>query len=518
VKIKRAATPRDRLQALARFAGGFAAQGFVFGAWHNPLPDDAGVLEFPYFELSPEASTFVEFAYEFGWVRSFNWSTWRETEEGKRLMARPEQVATATEEQLAKVLTVIFRGDRFSEGALFAAFEAGFLTAIVQRAEALLRPEFHTAQVGESAGPKTTDRHQNRRVQMENNEWTVRLQEHYKIKTGKTTRARLPGPNAIAICGDSKRIVITMSDRGLLANMATDEAAFEGWALALRTWCDVEKIALAWDVPSRDVCHPQYQRFLYRAFRFRELFGDWFEVSKSDNEWVPSAKALRGGPLLLNEPGTRGLPGENRAPAAEDERSKAEDKIASEVRPMPLLEAALELLLYSSKAFRAHFELSQVDRQRPVGLFSDTVSEKTRIFTGGASAIDLIGFANETLSIFELKKPGNTRVGALSELFFYAAVIRDVAGPKAPFKFSGAPSTVGTTVHSVDIRKCTQIKAVLLHHDIHPLLADPHVFGCINAAVRKHWDTVPGRVPVIFSTAAYSIENGKDFSFEKTTT
>jgi hypothetical protein len=79
---------------------------------------------------------------------------------------------------------------------------------------------------------------------MINNEWTTELQQIFGSK-----RVRLPGFDAIAICGDKAEVVIRMSVRGLLANMTTDAAAFEGWALVLRTWCDVEKVTLTWAIP-----------------------------------------------------------------------------------------------------------------------------------------------------------------------------------------------------------------------------------------------------------------------------
>jgi hypothetical protein len=47
-------------------------------------------------------------------------------------------MATATANQLAKVLTALIRGERFSEGTLREAFESGLLLAIALRAEALL--------------------------------------------------------------------------------------------------------------------------------------------------------------------------------------------------------------------------------------------------------------------------------------------------------------------------------------------------------------------------------------------
>jgi hypothetical protein len=260
-----------------------------------------------------------------------------------------------------------------------------------------------------------------------------------------------------------------------------------------------------------------YQRFLYRVFRFRELFSGLFAVSKSDSEWVPFAKALGSGRLLLNEPHARGRPRKNRASNAGDDRSKAENAVLSEVKPRSYSETEIERMLCNSELFKSFFELSQVDRQRPVGLFSDKIANKTRIFSGGKSAIDIVGFTNQTLSIFELKKPGNIQVGVISELLFYATVMRDAVGNSAPFKFAGTEPVIGTTVHSSDIKKCTHIQAVLLHNDIHPLVGDRRIFRCINEAVSKYWNEETGRTHVDFRMAAYSIDKDGDFSFTETT-
>jgi Family of unknown function (DUF6508) len=68
----------------------------------------------------------------------FDWPQWKGTAEAKQLRDDPDVLARATPEQLAKLLTVCIRQDRFSEGTLQAAFETGLLTRILQRAKAIL--------------------------------------------------------------------------------------------------------------------------------------------------------------------------------------------------------------------------------------------------------------------------------------------------------------------------------------------------------------------------------------------
>ena len=50
----------------------------------------------------------------------------------------PNGIASATPEQLARLLIAHTQNDRVNPGALCAAFECGIITAIVQRAQALI--------------------------------------------------------------------------------------------------------------------------------------------------------------------------------------------------------------------------------------------------------------------------------------------------------------------------------------------------------------------------------------------
>ena len=64
--------------------------------------------------------------------------TWLQTEEGAALRDRPEALATASPDELRKLLTAIIRSDRFVEGSIVGAFESGLLARIARRASALL--------------------------------------------------------------------------------------------------------------------------------------------------------------------------------------------------------------------------------------------------------------------------------------------------------------------------------------------------------------------------------------------
>ncbi len=128
----------DQLQALASFAPIFSEIGFEFGHWS--LPEQQGeVTAFPYFSLSADAQRFVDIVYHYGWIRNFDWATWRQTPEAVRLRDDPEALSRAAPSDLAKLLTAVCRSDRFVEGGLEGDFKSGLLTRIVARAEALLQ-------------------------------------------------------------------------------------------------------------------------------------------------------------------------------------------------------------------------------------------------------------------------------------------------------------------------------------------------------------------------------------------
>lgn len=141
------------------------------------------------------------------------------------------------------------------------------------------------------------------------------------------------------------------------------------------------------------------------------------------------------------------------------------------------------------------FGLKKLDRQFPVGLFKGEPKEGEEIFTGGKSAIDLIGTDwNHGLWLFELKNKTNVAVGGLSELLFYSAVLRDTQGGNPVFNFSKASLGKRAEVFPDDVRNARHIHARLLVGRNHPLLTDD-VFDLLNvAADQAGWAIDYGRV------------------------
>ena len=128
-----AASDADRLRTLADLVPVLEAADADFGHWETP-PGTLG-----YFVLGPAGEAFQAAVGRGGWVvAGFDWRTWLETPEGTAMRERPEAVAGASIEQLARLLTAIVRSDRFVEGSIEGAFESGLLARVARRAAALL--------------------------------------------------------------------------------------------------------------------------------------------------------------------------------------------------------------------------------------------------------------------------------------------------------------------------------------------------------------------------------------------
>jgi protein-tyrosine phosphatase len=152
-------TLRQRLSALVRFVPIFERPGFKFSDLIPPQ-QDGGITSVGAFVPTDEALAFNYVIYGYGWVRSFDWTTWKETERGGRLMRDVEAMATATEDDLADVITTCARADRFCDGYLNEAYNEGLLTRIVQRAEVLLtalEAAFDPNRRGKERSAETTD-------------------------------------------------------------------------------------------------------------------------------------------------------------------------------------------------------------------------------------------------------------------------------------------------------------------------------------------------------------------------
>src|SRR5437016_6066731 len=107
--------------------------------------------------------------------------------------------------------------------------------------------------------------------------------QSYAAEKSIKSRSGIRFPSSIEFRGTLKEVVIRLVEsegiNPVVSNMQTNGAAFEAWCIALKVWCDVERVRLEWNPPidSKDRSHQRhYQRFLYRADCFQGLFGNWF--------------------------------------------------------------------------------------------------------------------------------------------------------------------------------------------------------------------------------------------------
>ena len=321
-------------------------------------------------------------------------------------------------------------------------------------------------------------------------DWGGELKDAFNRAGGAKRPIRLPKSGKIDFGGTAERVTVHMKAEAVAANMQTDESAFEAWSLALVAWCGVKSVVLTWEPPEEPGKNLHYQRFLYRAHHFSKLF-TWFELGCSTD----GARALASRTVVLNVPGDRD---------SEDTDYKNHGG-----------EAALERrLCYHSKTFKVYFGLDSegaIHRQVPVGVFEGKVSNGTRIFPGGKSAIDLVGTSDETLVVFEIKDGDNLPAGILSELLFYACVMRDaIPGPKG-----GAPRFEIRTKgdDDLDVRGFKRIKAVLLAPALHPLIGHARMLKLLNAALASQAQA-RDQVPVEFAAATFIPPTGDDKDYE----
>ena len=264
-------------------------------------------------------------------------------------------------------------------------------------------------------------------------------------------------------------------------NMQQDSAAFEGWALVIKTRLpEVRKIELSWAVPS-DKHNRHYQRFLYRVHKFEQFFSEWFSVMQSVRDAL-RIDFNRRGAYTLNVP---------------DKKRDGGDAEGNGER-------AIEQRFIQKGPLRASLQetasLDVMGNQLPVGLFEGKVSGKREnaIFTRQASAIDLWGVDEQRriLSVFELKLEENAKVGVLSELFFYAMVMRDLT--KGLFVFDEKRiEEVDPWPSDYITEGIPLIRAYALSPKLHSLI-NREVFEMMTAAIKKEG--------VVFDRLSYDLE------------
>lgn len=294
-------------------------------------------------------------------------------------------------------------------------------------------------------------------------DWEKALRKRF----GPTTR--LPGK--ISVSGETKSVRVVLPEHATTANMQSDNAAFEAWCLALRA-AGAQSITLSWTDELGTDGHSN--RFRFRVHRFKKLFDGWFHVDRArasevsrdplpPRKW-PEQKAR----FLLNVSSTSRAPESQRGRFALD-ASEHDLELAIVAEPL-------------ATRLKQRYRLTYLARQLPVGTFDGVVSDRkdARLFTGGKSAIDLWGLAEDgRLVLFELKNEKNRKAGALSELLFYALLMRELQ--HANVRFDERPDLPNSYQA---IAGTSGVHAAVLAPAPHPILTggDHAVLRELNAA------------------------------------
>lgn len=218
--------------------------------------------------------------------------------------------------------------------------------------------------------------------------------------------AKLPSRITFETEGDCLKI--KLSGRGVVANMQTNESAFEGWTIMLKSALpNIQKVVLDWENPvynaeNKTAQQAHYNRFLMRATNFKQAYS-WFNIAKDRiSEANKMQEQLESNTIVVN------LPDGNCNPVT-----------APNKKPEAVLERKLVELWEK--------DCPITDEQLPVGLFRNgKVSKENTLTPRGASQIDLWQIDNDTMRIYELKVKGNEAIGIISELMFYVFTIKNI--------------------------------------------------------------------------------------------
>ena len=190
--------------------------------------------------------------------------------------------------------------------------------------------------------------------------------------------------------------------------MQTDESAFEGWTIVLKSALPgLNKVCLDWERPvfnasKRNAQQAHYRRFLMRVANFKQAYS-WFYISKEQVAEVNNMQELiESNTIAVNFP---------------------KNECGDVAYPDKKQEAVLERKLVES--WRKNCPIT--DEQLPVGLFRNgKVSMDNTLTPGRLSQIDLWQLDNDTMRIYELKVKGNEAIGIISELMFYVCTIKNI--------------------------------------------------------------------------------------------
>ena len=239
-------------------------------------------------------------------------------------------------------------------------------------------------------------------------------------------------------------VIIKLCRKGLIDNMQSDSAAFEGWAIVVRAAFEKAgvpvKVRIDGEKPKnlQNNEEEHYNRFLYRISKFVDIF-EWAYTDDFENEIAIFKKAHKN--MVMNVPDKD----------AKKEAAKGE--------------ATMER--YFCEDNKLFFDC--LDHQLPVRIFDDEISTESAITTGGF--IDAWGIKGSTVYVFELKLDNNRKVGAISELMFYINVMHDIMSHRINFIMNSQYRSFDKIKAMYDSRSCKEIIGRIIARKFHPLIA-----------------------------------------------
>ena len=265
-------------------------------------------------------------------------------------------------------------------------------------------------------------------------------------------------------------------------NMQTDANAFEGWAVALHiALSEPGKIILDVDgafdkIPYETNGH--WGRFLYRALRFSQQYGEWFELSEQVESVAKEFEKYLGEKYFTNSIG-KGEAGIKESHGGENNK---EAELAEDGK---LQEVLADYAVGDNKVYR----------QLPVGLFKITedvtaetkhykCSGKTSVFIHKRAAIDLWTWNKDEFEVIEIKTD-NPMMGIVTEIFFYSNYMYDFLIREngrfilnAPQKETNNDRGYSNILHNRDSFK--RVCGIMLADRFHPILEKPIFLDILN--------------------------------------
>lgn len=128
---------RDDVLAVLTFSRRFDDDDFVAGEWVPAQRHEDGVLVLGFWLPSEDVAAWETALYERHIVLVFDWSAATWSRQMRRYFENPDLLERARLLTARKVLTTLSRANRFCEGYLAGAFEAGVPQAAMRRLEQL---------------------------------------------------------------------------------------------------------------------------------------------------------------------------------------------------------------------------------------------------------------------------------------------------------------------------------------------------------------------------------------------